>query len=211
MNKGINLPPSWPHLTQKLNVQKNRPSIITSCGLNMVLRALSCHEDKFHSALHGYETLAANCSWKHTSTQTSATEGTTSSASYLSFLSSESTGCWVLAPWLFFLLVCLLWLLWCCGGSTVGYLAGRMSSVSSSSFSSSSSVPPSSLSWAFVECVVCSCVVGWVVVVVVMGSWVVTAPLEKPGMITCSNPRLERPFKSRGHEFCAQLLFYTVG
>ena len=46
--------------------------------------------------------------------------------------------------------------------------ASRMSSISSSSFSSSSLGPPSSWSWASVVCVVCSFLVGWVVVVVVV-------------------------------------------
>ena len=40
--------------------------------------------------------------------------------------------------------------------------------MSSSSFSSSSSSAPPPWSWALVVCAVCSCVVGWVVVVLVM-------------------------------------------
>ena len=49
---------------------------------------------------------------------------------------------------------------WFCGGSTINELREVLSS--------SSLVTSSFWSWALVVCVVCSCVVGWVVVVVLV-------------------------------------------
>ena len=68
----------------------------------------------------------------------------------------------------FFCWSVLMWLLWCCGDSTVDYLGEdgqRIVVVLSSSYLVSFSF----WSWAFVAYVVCSRVIGWVVVVVVMG------------------------------------------